>query len=377
MNKTDKKSEFEACKVSSLLQKLYCDSTLSSQKRITTGYKYMDRLIDGLPSGLVFIAGKARMGRTSLALNMAYRQSVYAKIPVAFISAQFTERIYLDRLQALAIKAPVEKVRWDFTDIKDKEAIKKLFEAPLYLWLQKFFSYKSMLECIENVVNEQHVRVVYINDFQSIVADTMDPVMPVDSTVDKYAVLSYELRKLAHKLGITIIAISGIVSDANDTDNDLYDFGEFRETHWPSLDNLDDEKLVNSANIVLLIYRPEFYKFYEKYYGKDYRNIMFIIAAKNVSGSTGTIALHFDHDNLTLSQPYFITEEEFYKLDRDLTIPLPNAGDDPNDLVPEYEGQEKEEIKAWHRAQDIIKEMSFESDDIKQLVEKLGLEPDI
>lgn len=145
MNKTDKKSEFEACKVSSLLQKLYCDSTLSSQKRITTGYKYMDKLIDGLPSGLVVIAGKTSMGRTSLALNMAYRQSVYAKIPVAFISARFTERIYLDRLQALATKAPVEKVRWDFTDIKDTEAIKKLFEAPLYLWVQKFFGYKSIL----------------------------------------------------------------------------------------------------------------------------------------------------------------------------------------------------------------------------------------
>ena len=57
-------------------------------------------------------------------------------------------------------------------------------------------------------------------------------------------------------------------------------------------------------------------------------------------------------------------------------IPLPNAGDAPNDLVPGYEGQEKEEIKAWHKAQDLIMEMSSESDDIKQLVEKLGLEPD-
>lgn len=55
-------SKFESCKESSLLQKLYCDSTLSSQKRITTDYKYMDRLIDGLPSGLVVIAGKTSMG---------------------------------------------------------------------------------------------------------------------------------------------------------------------------------------------------------------------------------------------------------------------------------------------------------------------------
>lgn len=57
-------------------------------------------------------------------------------------------------------------------------------------------------------------------------------------------------------------------------------------------------------------------------------------------------------------------------------IPLPNAGDVPNDLVPEYEGQEKEEIKAWHKAQNLIMEIYSESDDIKQLDEKLGLEPD-
>lgn len=375
MDKTRNNSEFEACKVSSLLQKLYCDSTLSSQKRITTGYKYMDRLIDGLPSGLVIIAGKTSMGRTSLALNMAYRQSVFAKIPVAIFSQRFTERIYLDRLQALATNAPVEKVRWDFTDIKDKEAIKKLFEAPLYLWVRKYINYKAILERIEAVVNEKHVSVVYLNDFQSIVADTMNPIMPVDSMVDKYAVLSYELRKLAHKLGITIIAISSVVSDSNDTDSETFHHGVVCDTHWPSLDDLDSEELVNSANIVLMVHRPEFYKYWPFYYSSNVRNIMFVSAAKNVSGPSGTIALHFDHDSLSLSQPN-LTEEEFHKLESDIMIPLPNAGDDPDDLVPEYEGQEKEEIKAWHKAQNLIMEMSYESDEIKMLVEKLGLEPD-
>ena len=97
--------------------------------------------------------------------------------------------------------------------------------------------------------------------------------------------------------------------------------------------------------------------------------------AKNVSGPTGTIALHFDHESLVITQPH-MTEEEFHQLERDIMIPLPNAGDYLDDLVPEYEGQEKEEIKAWHRAQDLIMEMSSESNDIKQLVEKLGLEPD-
>lgn len=86
--------------------------------------------------------------------------------------------------------------------------------------------------------------------------------------------------------------------------------------------------------------------------------------------------MHFDHESLVITQPH-MTEEEFHELERDTMIPLPNAGDAPNDLVPEYEGQEKEEIKAWHKAQDLIMEMSSESDDIKQLVEKLGLESDI
>lgn len=97
--------------------------------------------------------------------------------------------------------------------------------------------------------------------------------------------------------------------------------------------------------------------------------------AKNVSGPTGTIALNFDHESLVITQPH-MTEEEFHKLERETMIPLPNAGDDPNDLVPEYEGQEKEEIKAWHKAQDLIMEMSSESDYIKRLVEELGLEPE-
>lgn len=371
MTKTGNNSEFEACKVSTLLQKLYCDSTLSSQNRLTTGYKYMDRLIDGLPSGLVVIAGRTSMGRTSLALNMAYRQSVYAKIPVAFISQRFTERIYLDRLQALATNAPVEKVRWDFTYIKDKDAIRELFEAPLYLIVQKYLNYKAILECVERVVNEKQVKVVYINNFQTIVSDTMYPAMTVDSLIDTSALLSYELRKLAHKLGITIIAISDIVSESNDTDSDI----SARDTHWPSLDDFDCEGLVNSANVVLLIHRPEFYKDCCFYYSPNIRNIMFVNAAKNVSGPTGTIALHFDHKSLVITQPH-MTEEEFHQLERDIMIPLPNAGDDLDDLVPEYEGQEKEEIKAWHRAQDLIMEMSSKSDDIKRLVEKLGLEPD-
>lgn len=50
--------------------------------------------------------------------------------------------------------------------------------------------------------------------------------------------------------------------------------------------------------------------------------------------------MHFDHESLVITQPH-MTEEEFHELERDTMIPLPNAGDAPNDLVPEYEGQEK------------------------------------
>lgn len=133
--------------------------------------------------------------------------------------------------------------------------------------------------------------------------------------------------------------------------------------------------LMDSANIVLMVHRPEFYKGCDRYYGEVILNRMFVSAVKNESGPAGTIALDFNHDNLTLSQTN-LTGDDLYNLNMNILMPLPNAGDDPNDLVPEYEGQEKEEIKAWHRAQNLIKHMSYESDDIKQLVEKLGLELD-
>lgn len=165
---------------------------------------------------------------------------------------------------------------------------------------------------------------MYINDLKSIISDAMYPVMTIDSSIDTSALLSYELRKLAHKLGITIIAISDIVSESNETDSDIY----ARNKNWPSLDDFDCEGLVNSANVVLLIHRPEFYKDCCFYYGPNICNIMFVNAAKNVSGPTGTIALHFDHESLVITQPH-MTEEEFHELERDTMIPLPNAGNDP------------------------------------------------
>lgn len=374
MNKKNNISESEILSVGSLLQELYSDNTQNGEKRITTGYKYLDRLIDGLPSGIVVIAGKTNMGRTSLALNMAYRQSVYAKIPVAFYSGRFTERIYLDRLQALALKAPVEKVRWDFTSIKDEEAIKRLLEAPLYLSVSKFLRFDSLLENIEQMVNEKHVRVVYINDFNTLYENEYRFSNPLGNEVKGYNEISYELRKLAQKLGITIIVLADIKSDSDSSDSDDHGFREMRRTGCPMLDDLDYTALRNSANTVLIVHRPEFYGLDRSYNGGEYKNIMFVNAAKNVTGPTGAIALEFNHMSLTLSQPKLI-EDEFNNLLDDIVTPLPNAGDDPADLEPEYEGQESEEMKAWHKAQDIMTGLAYGSDDIKQLVKELGLEP--
>lgn len=338
-------------------------SSLNSQgNRYTSGFKYLDKLTDGMSPGLTIIGGRNSMGKTAFSLNMAFRQSTFANIPVAVFSCRFNELQILTRLVALALKAPVDDVRWSLPELLKEEGARKMTESPLYLSCDYEMTEEQLIEGIKDSVRQYGVKVVYVNDLQSIAAN-MDH---VDSENEVINDITWELHKLSRQLGISIVLLSQISRDADDNRT-------FYEINIPTLRLLPTEIVENVVDNVILVYRPEYYNVFESQRGYDLHNLFFIIVAKNSGGKNGSAVLNLNHDSLTLTTCGYSYEGQYDNILDDMITPYPDAIDDYDVRVPEYKGQKNEEIEAWHRAQEIIRNIAESKPDVKELANKLGI----
>lgn len=235
---------------------------------ISTGLVDLDKMLGGLHrSDLLILAGRPSMGKTSLATNIAfniakaYRKGITPEGHegaedggvVGFFSLEMSAEQLASRILSEASEIPSEQIRkGDMTEGEFRrfvDAAKSLEACPLYIDDTPALPI-SQLAARARRLKRTHGLDVIIVDYLQL----LRPATAKDSRVNEVSEITQGLKAIAKELDIPVIALSQLSRQV-----------ENREDKRPQLSDLRESgSIEQDADIVMFVYRAEYYKEREK-----------------------------------------------------------------------------------------------------------------
>ena len=247
---------------------------------VPTGFQSIDKFTGGWQeTDLVVIGGASSMGKTSLGLAFCYN-CAKAGIPSAVFSYEMGDTQLLQRLVSLESSVNnryIMKGTLEHEEFKRvNTAIGKLENTSLFIDECKDSSLRYLTNKIRQYVITKGVKFVLV-DYLQLVKGTGH------SREQEVALVARELKNVAKELNITIVALSQLSRGV-----------ERREGCRPSLSDLRESgEIEQASDIVLLVYRPEYYGILADDSGKPTEGLVDLIFAKGRNIGTGTLPLRF------------------------------------------------------------------------------------
>ena len=244
---------------------------------VPTGFIGLDRVLGGLQrSDLIIIAARPSVGKTALALSMAYNAAVLHHKIVGFISLEMSAQQIVQRL--LAAETGINSHRLRMGQINDDEwgsisrAYGKLSEANIFIDDGGSSTVNDVRTKARRLQAEFGMDVLFIDYLQLMQSRRSD------NRVQEISEISRGLKQLARELNIPVVALSQLSRAV-----------ENRSGHKPLLSDLRESgSIEQDADVVMLIYREDRYDLETERKGLAEINI-----AKHRNGSTETVSLRF------------------------------------------------------------------------------------
>ncbi len=249
-------------------------------KGIPTGIGLLDNVITGLNrSDLILLAARPGMGKTSFALNIAKHVAMKCKRKVAFFSLEMTKEQLASRL--LSMEALISGTTLRTGKLSSEEWV-RLIEAGDVLSKSQIYlddtpgitvpEIKAKLRRLKNV------DLVLIDYLQLMSASRR-----IDNRVQEISEITRNLKILAKEFMVPVVTLS-----------QLSRASEQRAEHKPQLSDLRDSgSIEQDADIVLFLYREDYYKTNENDSDDADKNSGECIVAKNRHGETRSVPLHW------------------------------------------------------------------------------------
>jgi len=277
----------------------------------STGLSDMDKKLGGLhPSDLLILAGRPSMGKTSLATNIAYNIAKNYKkgtLPdgtigavqggvVGFYSLEMSSEQLASRILSEAAEIESQRIRsGEMTEEEFRrlvEAAKTLESCPLFIDDTAALPI-SQLAARARRLKRTHGLDVLVVDYLQLVR----PASAKDSRVNEVSEITQGLKAIAKELNIPVIALSQLSRQV-----------ENREDKRPQLSDLRESgSIEQDADIVMFVYRGEYYKEREKPADHEADKMMSwqaemeelhgkaeVIIGKQRHGPIGTVSLAFE-----------------------------------------------------------------------------------
>jgi replicative DNA helicase len=252
---------------------------------VGTGYTKLDHITGGWQkSYLVIIASRPSMGKTAFTLTMARNMAVELKKPVAFFSLEMSALQLVTRLIASESRIDSNKIKNGTLDPEEwnqlHRNISQLTEAPLYIDDTPALSiFELRAKCRR--LKQQHNIAAAVIDYLQLMSTGKES---RGNREQEISGISRALKSLAKELDIPIIVLSQL-SRAVETRTG---------NKKPILSDLRESGAIEQdADVVLFIYRPEYYKLYEDEEGNPTQGLAEIIVAKHRNGAIGNVKLRF------------------------------------------------------------------------------------
>jgi replicative DNA helicase len=234
---------------------------------ISTGLIDLDKKLGGLhPSDLLILAGRPSMGKTSLATNIAFniaKAHKKGRLPdggegaveggvVGFFSLEMSAEQLAARILSEASEVPSEQIRrGDMTEGEFRrfvEAAKALEACPLYIDDTPALPISQVAARARRLKRTHGLDVLIVDYLQLLKGSSRE------NRVQEVSEITQGLKAIAKELNIPVVALSQLSRQV-----------ESREDKRPQLSDLRESgSIEQDADVVMFVYRDEYYKEREK-----------------------------------------------------------------------------------------------------------------
>ena len=253
---------------------------------VPSGFASLDRITYGWqPTDLIVLAARPSVGKTALALNLARNAARHRSKPTAvgIFSLEMSAAQLAQRILSAESEIPLEKIaRGKLEDYEYQQlhlkGIKALEQMPIFIDDTAALNIFEFRAKARRLVNKHHVGLIII-DYLQLMSGMGDRNSNREQEISN---ISRSLKALAKELGVPIIALSQL-SRAVETR---------KESKMPQLSDLRESGAIEQdADMVMFIYRPEYYETYANENGESTRGETLIKIAKHRNGALDTIKL--------------------------------------------------------------------------------------
>ncbi len=261
-------------------------------KGYPTGFADLDKIMTGLHrSDLVLVGARPAMGKTSFALNLARNVAMIGNRKTIMFSLEMTKEQLAMRVLATEARVNSAKMRTGELDAEDWErlgmATGVLSKCELY------FDDTSSI-----TVAEMKAKIRRMKNVECVIIDYLGLIRPsgrVENRVQAVSEITRELKMMAKDLSIPVVVCAQLSRGTEGRG----------KSHRPQLADLRESgSIEQDADIVLMLYRPDYYKGEEDDDNtenddgeQEIANQAEIIVAKNRHGPTETVKMVWDADH--------------------------------------------------------------------------------
>lgn len=256
---------------------------------IPSGFTKLDRMTSGFQkSDLVIIAARPAMGKTALVLSMARNASLSSDTPkaVAIFSLEMSSKQLVTRMISGEAEITGEKLKkgtlaeheWHQLNTK----IARLNEAPIFIDDTPALSVFELRSKCRRLKEQHNVEMIIIDYLQLMRGD--DSNNKNGNREQEVSYISRSLKGLAKELDVPVIALAQLsrASEKRGT------------TAIPMLSDLRESgSIEQDADMVMFIYRPEYYGITEYEDGTSTTGIAELHVAKHRNGEVGKVHVRF------------------------------------------------------------------------------------
>ncbi len=254
---------------------------------VPSGFTALDRVTSGWQkSDLVIIAARPAMGKTAFVLSVLRNAAVDHNRPVAIFSLEMSSVQLVNRLISSEAELDSEKIKkgtladHEWAQLIHKTA--KLSKAPLFVDDTPALSILELRAKCRKLKAQHDIQMVVVDYLQLMSGDSKGGFG--GNREQEIASISRALKKIAKELSIPVIALSQL-SRAVETRG-----GDKR----PQLSDLRESGAIEQdADMVMFLYRPEYYGITEDEGGASTAGVGEVIIAKHRNGSLENVKLRF------------------------------------------------------------------------------------
>ena len=251
---------------------------------IATGFHWLDDKTDGLQlREMAIIAARPSIGKTAIAIAIAYKAAIQDKVPTLFVSLEMSQEAIFRRMVSTIGSIPMQSLKsGDLTDGDMKSmmaASAKISSSPLwFLDGPSSHSIASITAHVRRAVRKHKVRLVIVDYIQKVKAADRS-----EKRTYEVAEVSGKLKAIAVQTGVAMLALAQLNRES-----------EKEKGRPPKLSDLADSgQLERDADAVMLLNRDR----------TQPSGDASIIIAKQRDGECGQVKLHYEGKYCRFTDP--------------------------------------------------------------------------